>query len=281
MADEHSIARYRRWYRKLIHFYSKAHRERFGESMEQTFNDVCRERVDAGQGLGGFVLWLFVETFKEILRENGRSLVMQNKRIVGIAIVAGGLLLVPLMGNLFMGWSWPWFAFPVWGAILFGAGLTFELIARQGGTAYRVATGIACATGFVLLFMNAAVGIIGDGPVNLLYLGVLATAFGGALVARFQPRGMALAMLATAAAQMLVPAIALVLWQAGWNDLLSDPSSPYPPFHPGVGPVFGLNGVFAALWVVAALLFRHAGNSGSTIRGESPGSGARREGLAG
>ena len=158
-----------------------------------------------------------------------------------------------------MGWNWPSFAFAFWGALLFGTGLTYELIARKGGTiAYRVAVGIACATGFVLVFINAAAGIIGDGPVNLMYLGVLAVGFVGALIARFQPRGMALALFATAVAQMLVPVIALVIWKAGWQDLLIDPNSPHPPFHPGIAPVFGLNAVFAMLWVVSALLFRRA-----------------------
>jgi hypothetical protein len=277
MADEHAIARYRRWYRKLLRFYSKPYRERFAEGMEQTFNDLCRERVNAGQGLLGFVLWMFVETSAGIIRENLRFITMQ-KNILRIALGTGLILLIPLFGNLFMGWNWPAFAFPVWGALLFGAGLTYELIARKGGTiAYRVAVGIACATGFVLVFINAAAGIIGDGPVNLMYLGVLAVGFVGALIARFEARGMSLALLATAVAQMLVPLVALVMWKAGWQDLLTDPNSPHPPFDPGIAPVFGLNAVFAMLWVVSALLFRHAGNPQSKIprvdlgRGASPG----------
>ena len=195
---------------------------------------------------------------------------MQHKSILRIALLTGCVLLVPLLGNLFMGWNWPLFAFPLWGAILFGAGLAYELIARKGGTiAYRVAVGIACATGFVLVFINGAVGIIGDGPVNLMYLGVLAVGFVGALIARFQPRGMALALFATAVAQMLVPVIALVIWKAGWQGLLRDPGSPHPPFHPGIAPVFGLNAVFATLWVVSAVLFRHAGR-GNWEGGNTP-----------
>lgn len=125
-------------------------------------------------------------------------------------------------------------------------------------TAYRVATGLAVAAALVLIWVNAAVGIIGDGPVNLLYLGVLAVVFVGAFIARFQPRGMALALFATAVAQMLVPVVALVIWKAGWQDLLIDPNSPNPPFDPGIGPVFGLNAVFAMLWVVSAWVFRKA-----------------------
>jgi hypothetical protein len=123
---------------------------------------------------------------------------------------------------------------------------------------YRAAAGIACVTGFVLLWINAAAGIIGDGPVNLMYLGVLAVGFIGALLARFQPRGMAQALFATAAAQMLVPVIALVIWKAGWVSLLTDPHSPNPPFDPGIAPVFGLNAVFVILFVVSALLFQRA-----------------------
>jgi hypothetical protein len=259
MADEHDIARYRRWYRKLLRFYSRPYRERFAEGMEQTFNDLCRERAEAGDGLVGFVLWMFAETSAGIIRENGRSIVMQNKSITHIALVTGLILLIPLFGNLFMGWNWPAFAFPFWGALLFGTGLTYELIARKGGTiAYRAAVGIACATGFVLVFINAAAGIIGDGPVNLMYLGVLAVGFVGALIARFEARGMALALFATAVAQMLVPVIALVIWKAGWQDLLIDPNSPHPPFDPGIAPVFGLNAVFVMLFVGSALLFRRA-----------------------
>jgi hypothetical protein len=42
-----------------------------------------------------------------------------------------------------------------------------------------------------------------------------AVGFAGALMARFHARGMALGLLATAVAQMLVPVIALLIWQAG------------------------------------------------------------------
>ena len=160
MADEHAIARYRRWYRKLLRFYSRPYRERFAESMEQTFNDLCRERAEAGKGLRGFVLWMFVETSAGIIRENGRVIMMQNKNIIRIAIVTACILLVPLLAEAVHGMDWPDFVFA--GALLFGTGLTYELVARKGGTiAYRVAVGIACATGFVLVFINAAVGIIG------------------------------------------------------------------------------------------------------------------------
>ena len=281
MAHEHSIRRYRNWYAKLLRLYSRPYRERFAESMEQTFNDLCRERAEAGNGLFGFVLWVFVETSAGIIREHMTFILMQ-KTILRIAIVVGLILLFPLWANHNIeGWNWDPFDFVFMGTLLFGTGLTYDLVARKGGTlAYRAAVGIACATGFVLVWINAAVGIIGDGPVNLMYFGVLAVGFIGAFIARFQPRGMALALFATAVAQMLVPVIALVIWKAGWQDLLIDPNSPHLPFDPGIAPVFGLNAVFAMLWVISALLFRHAGGPGSKIRGEERGRGASREGVA-
>jgi hypothetical protein len=163
--------------------------------------------------------------------------------------------MIPLLA----GAPWSPFDFIIMGALLFGTGLTYELVARKGGTiAYRAAVGIACATGFLLVSINAAVGIIGDGPVNLMYLGVIAVGLIGAFIARFGPRGMALALFATAVAQMLVPVVALVIWKAGWQDLLIDPNSPHSPFHPGILLVFGLNAFFAALWTASALLFRQA-----------------------
>jgi hypothetical protein len=74
MANERTIARYRRWYRKLLRFYTRPYRERFTEGMEQTFNDLCRERSRAGEGLFGFVLWMFVETSAGIIREKATSI---------------------------------------------------------------------------------------------------------------------------------------------------------------------------------------------------------------
>ena len=60
--------------------------------------------------------------------------------------------------------------------------------------------------------MNLAVGIIGteDNPANLMYGGVLAVGIVGAIIARFQPHGMARALVATALAQALVAVIALI-----------------------------------------------------------------------
>ena len=66
--------------------------------------------------------------------------------------------------------------------------------------ASRWATGFALVAAFLIVWLNAAAGLIGiedDDPANLLYVGVLAIGLIGAIVARFQPGGMARAMFAT------------------------------------------------------------------------------------
>jgi hypothetical protein len=131
-AYEHAIMRYRHWYAKLLRFYPKPYRDRFRESMEQTFNDLCREYRAAEDGLFGFVLWVFVETSAGIVKENITFITMHNKNIImRPALLTAGLLLIPFLGDMFGGWAWPWYAFVNIGALLFGVALACELMARN------------------------------------------------------------------------------------------------------------------------------------------------------
>ena len=112
------------------------------------------------------------------------------------------------------------------------------------GNPYRSAVGVALATALVLLWINGAVGVIGseNNHANLMYFGVLAIGIVGAFIARFQPRGMSLALFATALAQALVTLVAII------GELGSPASGPL--------DLLLLNGLFIALWVVSACLFR-------------------------
>ena len=56
-------------YKKLLTFYPRGFRERLGESMLQTFNDLYKERR-AESTWFGFVLWTFTETGMGIFREH-------------------------------------------------------------------------------------------------------------------------------------------------------------------------------------------------------------------
>src|SRR5678816_4533779 len=78
MASDHLIRRCRNWYTKLLCLYPKPYRKRFGEPMEQTFTDLCRERAKAKRGLFGLALWMFFETSAAIIRENLRFLILQR-----------------------------------------------------------------------------------------------------------------------------------------------------------------------------------------------------------
>ncbi|HEV7371235.1 hypothetical protein [Arenibaculum sp.] len=154
---------------------------------------------------------------------------------------AAFLLLLPLLAMQVTGeMNWDLADFVVFGAMLGGAGGAFELAARTTrDTAYRAAVGIALAAAFFLVWINLAVGIIGseDNPANLMYFAVLAVGIAGAAVARFRPHGMARALVAMALAQTLAAVVALI---AGW------------------GHTFVVTGVFVALWLASAWLFRKA-----------------------
>lgn len=59
----------RAFYKKLLNLYPQGFRERMGESMEQTFRDLCNEQK--GRAAHGFFLWpLFTETAVGIVREH-------------------------------------------------------------------------------------------------------------------------------------------------------------------------------------------------------------------
>ena len=56
-------------YKKLLGLYPRGFRERLGESMEQTFNDLYKEQQTAF-GLFGFMFWLFFEKGIGIFKEH-------------------------------------------------------------------------------------------------------------------------------------------------------------------------------------------------------------------
>lgn len=173
---------------------------------------------------------------------------MYTNAILRPAIVTALLLMIPLIAMRYTNevqWTGSDFVFA--GVLLFGSGLAYELVSKRGKTVvYRAAVGIAVLTSLLLVWVNAAVGIIGseDNPANLLYAGVLAVGFLGAIASRLKPRGMSLTLFGMAIAQMLVPTIAFLIWR--------------PDFSPGVIAVFVLNAGFATLFAGSGLLFRQA-----------------------
>lgn len=149
------------------------------------------------------------------------------------------LLLLPLIAMQFtdeVNWTPTDFIFMA--ALLGGALAGFDLAVRKSGSlAYRAGAAVALATTFFLIWINAAVGIVGNEnhPANAVFAGVLAVAVIGAALARFRPRGMARALLATAITQA---AVALLVAAAGWGL-----------------EAFVLSGFFTAAWLTSAWLF--------------------------
>ena len=144
---------------------------------------------------------------------------------------AAALLLLPYAANA------PWTAsdYVVMGAMLAVAGATIEL-AVQSSTdwAHRLGGIVAVTTGFLTVWVNLAVGMIGseDNPYNLWFGGVLAIAITGALIAP-SSASMARTMTLAAVAQTIASAVGFAA--------------------DARGGIFSL--AFAGLWLISASLF--------------------------
>ena len=111
-------------------------------------------------------------------------------------------------------------------------------------TSYRLAIGVALATVLFLILAIGALGIIGEGGrADRVYAAVLAVLVVGTVIARFRPRGMALALVATALTQVVVTAIALAI-----EDLEGA----------SVVDILGINAMYAALFSLSAWLFQRS-----------------------
>ena len=116
-------------------------------------------------------------------------------------------------------------------------------------TRYVLALGVSLGTVLFLLLGIGALGIVGDGDRDALYLAAPAVGLLVALATRFRPQGMALALGAAALATRLVAgAVASVL-------VATDHVTA------SVADVVMLTGMYAALFAVAAWLFTRAGGS--------------------
>jgi hypothetical protein len=168
------------------------------------------------------------------------------------AFITALVLLIPLVRNLFVyGWDWDLRGFLFVGGVgtlLFGAGLTYQMITKKLATpAYRAAVGVALVTAFLLVWGNFVQAADGVNPDAMMYLSVPLVGIICAAIARFRPHGMARALFVTALAQALVLAIALIVR----NPQVT-------PWTPAVLRGFGSNAFFIMLFAGSALLFRKA-----------------------
>ena len=157
---------------------------------------------------------------------------------------AAFVLLLPLVARA------PWTAsdYLMMALLLGTACVIVELGMRASRNgSYRLASLVAAGTGFLLVWVNLAVGFLGNenNPANLMFAGVLAVAIAGALLARGDAAGLAKGMLAAAAAQAIVGPVALAGGMAS-------------PGGQGLYEVAMGTTLFSGLWVLAGWLFRRS-----------------------
>jgi hypothetical protein len=171
-----------------------------------------------------------------------------RKQILYVAMATISILMVPFIAMMFTKEvNWSPADFIVMGCLLMAAGIGYVVVANLSDSLlYKLATAIAVFAGFLLIWANLAVGIIGQSgdTANLLYGLVFATAIVGAIKSKLTAKGLAKTMFATALVQLLVPVFA---WLA-LPDALEQSQ--------GFFRVQIINGVFTALFLCAGLLFR-------------------------
>jgi len=243
MATKVAGRRYRTCYAMLLRLYPRPFRERFAQGMAQTFHDLCQECRNAGRGLFGFALRIFCETLVGIVRENVMRMDQLGKTMLRVALVALGMLMVPLVASQVVdGWHWKAGSFVIVYVLFFGTGMAYAVIARKmDAWSYKAGVGVALVAGFALGWSNMVHVADSENPANLLYYSVLAIGGVGAWVARLEARGMARTLFAMAATLMLIAM------------MLPSGAPPYLARNMVIG-----HGVFVALFTASGLLFRHA-----------------------
>jgi lysylphosphatidylglycerol synthetase-like protein (DUF2156 family) len=113
-------------------------------------------------------------------------------------------------------------------------------------TRYVLALGVAIGTVLLMLFGIGALGIVGEGERDWLYLAAPVVGLVVAVVTRFRPAGMAMALAAAAVTTVVAGAVAVALVA------LDETNGSVPD-------VIMLTGMFAVLFAVAAWLFGRAG----------------------
>lgn len=162
--------------------------------------------------------------------------------------VAAALWVTPMvMMQISDEWNWGPESFVLSAIMIGGPIVAYEQTARiWPSLAYRGGVAAALVTSVLLIWINLAVGIVGeDNPINFsFFLLVMASAV-GAFAARLRPDGMARAMVGTAVMQGL-----LALAIATAPSIANEPR--------GTVGALVLCGFFAAMWLVSAALFYKA-----------------------
>jgi len=180
---------------------------------------------------------------EQIVRENATLMTQMGKTMLRVALVALGLLMVPLVAaQVVKGWNWPWAAFVRVYVLFFGTGFAYALIARKmSAWAYKAAVGVALVTGFALGWSNMVHVADSGNPANLWYYSVLVVGLVGACLARLKAPGLARTLFVMAATLALIAV------------MLPSGAPPYLARNMAIG-----HAVNVVLFTASGLLFRHA-----------------------
>ncbi len=163
------ILRYQRVYRLLIRLYPKSYRERFGESMDQTFLDMWNDRIKHNpkslRSLG-----IILDTAKAIIREHIQSTTMTYLPVIRTALITTSLLIIPAALQLTMGtgiegqgFNWRREDFVLFGIVLFITGLVIGCMLKMvKKPAHRIIGLSILGLVFLVLWAEMAVGLFGS-----------------------------------------------------------------------------------------------------------------------
>ncbi len=155
-------------------------------------------------------------------------------RLMGWGIIATLLLLPAIL-------RFPWTAsdFVIMGLLLGSVGVGIEFLVRRSGSTFtRLGAAVAVIASFLTIWVNLAVGMIGDGKYNLLFAGVILFGLCGMAITRLATRPTSIVMVITAALELA----------AALGGYAQDPR----------GAV--LSCFFVVPWLAAAALFRAGGS---------------------
>jgi magnesium-transporting ATPase (P-type) len=95
-------------YKKIISLYPKRFKEQFSESMQQTFNDLYKEKQNTNQPLFNFITWMFIETSIGIFREHllQGDIMKTSKRFISSALISFLLILPFAIMEIFNRWNY-------------------------------------------------------------------------------------------------------------------------------------------------------------------------------
>lgn len=174
------------------------------------------------------------------------------KSTIIVTIITIGLLVIPFVAMQFSTEvDWSIGDFIIAGFLLFGTGFTYVLLTTKVNNGrYKAGIAVGLFAGFLLIWANLAVGIIGseDNPVNTIYFGVIGIGIVGAVMSRFKSRGLSLTMFAVSLILFLIAVIVLLFAWTQNADFTIRKIMTYS----------GIHGLFIMLFFISGVLFRQA-----------------------